>query len=383
MMSLLQVTSPLGVVLGYTLTFIVVKYGLTWKYSFIIQSIIYAVVVICLLFLPRLYFSNTLNCINPSNPDEEVKKEKKESKRTFQSLNVNELESLPNNAEGQLEVEDQKEINLNNTTDVVSIFQHFNKDDHQAENFWKNLCKLVRIKVFMLCVMAISTLLFISTIVQFWTSDYLKTVLLIDEDSTTIAFIITCITAPTIGILVGGGIVQKLGGYETKIALPVVCIYALCAVCSAIPVTQCNSLISFAICLWLFLFFGGCIVPNMIGIILSSLPNELKGAGNSVTAFFTHLIGFLPGPYFYGVLNKKMREKDYPRFAYGFCIIYSVMALFLIFAATFVRRCENNNKKLQSEELESNENRIKEAQISKSKSKPNTVEIEISVVKEV
>ncbi len=82
-----------------------------------------------------------------------------------------------------------------------------------------------------------------------------------------------------------GAIVQKMGGYETKQALNILGIYGIFAVLFSIFIIQFNSLIGFAAFLGLFLFFGWCIVPNLMGVILSSLPSELRASGNSATNF--------------------------------------------------------------------------------------------------
>ncbi len=112
--------------------------------------------------------------------------------------------------------------------------------------------------------MSVTTLLFISTAIVYWTSDYLEKVLLVPTHKILIVFIITCITAPSLGIVVGGCIVQKLGGYEAKHSITICFLFSLIAWILAIPIYWLE-FTGFAICLWLILFFGGSIIPNLMG----------------------------------------------------------------------------------------------------------------------
>jgi MFS family permease len=188
----------------------------------------------------------------------------------------------------------------------------------------------------MLCVVSGSTLLFVSTIIQYWTPYYLKKVLYVEESAVDIAFIVTCVTSPTLGILFGGFIIQKFGGYESKNCLNICCIFGIFCLVIAIPITQFDTIGGFATFLWIFLFFGGAIIPNIIGISLSTLPNELRGSANSSTNFFNNIIGFILAPILYGFISE--RTKSSPRFAYGFSVIYSVVPLFFMCLANYYRR---------------------------------------------
>lgn len=162
----------------------------------------------------------------------------------------------------------------------------------------------------------------------------------IDETVVFIAFVVSCVTAPTFGIIIGGYIVHKCGGYEGRKSLLICTLYGLCAFLTGIPIVFCNGILSFALFLWLFLFFGGSIVPNLTGIILSSLPNNLRAAGNSVTLFITTLIGFLPAPIVYGTIYEATKFTNAKRLAYGLIINYSVIALILITIGTIIRERE-------------------------------------------
>jgi hypothetical protein len=53
------------------------------------------------------------------------------------------------------------------------------------------------------CVFSLSSLFFVLTGIQFWISDYLRTVLDIPQQEVFVAFAVVSITGPTLGVLIG------------------------------------------------------------------------------------------------------------------------------------------------------------------------------------
>ena len=89
-------------------------------------------------------------------------------------------------------------------------------------------------------------------------------------------FISITISAPTLGVLLGGFAVHKVGGYETKKAMKVVLICTILAALCAIPIPLMKDLGWFIMFMWLFLFFGGGLMPGLFGVMIASVPTELK-----------------------------------------------------------------------------------------------------------
>ena len=77
---------------------------------------------------------------------------------------------------------------------------------------------------------------------------------------------------------------------------------SLFACCSAIPMPWIDDLVGVIVCLWLLLFFGGFIMPNLTGILLNSVPPKERAVANSVANFFYNLLGYLPAPFAYGLV---------------------------------------------------------------------------------
>jgi MFS family permease len=119
------------------------------------------------------------------------------------------------------------------------------------------------------------------------------------------------ITGPTVGVLVGGFMTTTcVGGYTNKKALTLCFFISLFACLSALPIPWINSLVGVVICLWLLLFFGGFIMPNLTGILLNSVPPKERAIANSVANFFYNLFGYLPAPFLYGLIVELTNKPD-------------------------------------------------------------------------
>lgn len=221
----------------------------------------------------------------------------------------------------------------------------------------------------MLCVVSISIFQFINAAIQYWMSDYLKLVMKYDDDSIFKAYVITCVSGPVSGIFVGGCVGQMFGGYHNRKSLLICCIFAFFAICCGIPITQVNTLTSFSVCLWLFLFFSGCLYPIIVGTSLSELPPKLRAAGQSLIVFLYTALGFLPAPAVYGVIYDSTSQ-THPRFALGFTILYSIAGLIILIIAAILREIkfrkaskniENNQAEIHTKKYDCNldENQIK------------------------
>lgn len=116
------------------------------------------------------------------------------------------------------------------------------------------------------------------------------------------AFGIVSITGPVAGVIVGGSVTTKMGGFASPKTLYTTCALAfLCFLCAA-PIPFINDFKLFNILLWLLLFSGGFILPPMTGIMLSTIDPQLKTTANSLANMIYNLGGYLPGPFIYGLI---------------------------------------------------------------------------------
>jgi MFS family permease len=306
MISLIQLGVPLGVVAGYYLT-AWLKGIKGWQFSFVVQGIAIASMSIVVLLIPSVYFSKSLTFKAKNKFNKEVFSESQhdmnESKQTMRALETG--------------------VNMS-----------FGK---KKTSRCSNISSILSQRVFLLCTLCLSSLFFIITVVQFWAPDYLKDVLLVDDEKKiNWSFIIVCVSSPTLGVAFGGLTSSKIGGYESKHSILLCLIFAICASLCAIPVTLVDSIVYFTLWLWLVLFFGGAIVPAMTGIIISSLPVEHRGSANSITSALTTLFGYLPAPFVYSEIYELTKAIN-PKIAFMCVMYYSFAGVILLSVAAYFR----------------------------------------------
>lgn len=112
--------------------------------------------------------------------------------------------------------------------------------DDEAQGLKKQFRLLMKNTEYVSLVMALSALFFVITGIQFWATEYYVNQLNQDEGMVQICFSVTVITAPVGGLIVGGIITTKLGGFEKKKAHMLVLGVSYCALLFSFPVTIFN-----------------------------------------------------------------------------------------------------------------------------------------------
>jgi len=154
-----------------------------------------------------------------------------------------------------------------------------------------------------------------------------------------ILFGILCLFGPTTGMVFGGIICSKIGGYvkSRSMAFVILCmaiasIISMCIACHEIMVL-------FIITGWSYLFAIGASIPPISGIIISCLDNNLRGDGFSFCNLLLNLLGSFPSSYTYSVLcdafeDKGIKEKY--KYAWMITMGYNFVGLlFVIIAGIF------------------------------------------------
>lgn len=84
-----------------------------------------------------------------------------------------------------------------------------------------------------------------------------------------------------------------------------------------------------AIFLWLLLFFGGFMTPQVVGIMLNSVEENKRISANSLAQLAFNLIGYLPAPTFYGFIAQIAGDENsrVPMACLLFTTVFTVSAL--------------------------------------------------------
>lgn len=246
-----------------------------------------------------------------------------------------------------------------------SLFEEYGEDQLSSSKHSKFI-EIITNPVYLCSCLSITSLLFISTAIIFWATDYFFNVLNSGKENVLPIFILISLTGPVLGIIIGGAVVQKLAkGYEGKHSIFFCLIFGICAFSSTIPVSFVENKYIFAIILWSVLFFGGAIIPNIQGIMISSLQPDLRAAGNSLSNILQNLFGFLPAPFVYGIIYEYSKSTQ-PKLAMIVVLSYSIIGVIFIGIAMIFRykyweefkkrglKSEENEK--EKEDLLENEN---------------------------
>lgn len=207
--------------------------------------------------------------------------------------------------------------------------------------------------------MGITSLIFVSTAIVFWSNDYCRNVLFAKQGEILSVFIIVCLSGPILGILAGGAVIDKFaGGYEGKHSLTYGLVFVSLAMASGLPVRVADTLYTFALILWGILFFGGASIPSIQGVMISSLKPDQRASGYSISNIFLNGLGFLPAPFLYGFIYELSKKND-PKLAMMVTLYSSAVgAVFIVLAMMYrLKHWDRLNEKTNNP-LEENEKLI-------------------------
>ena len=179
-------------------------------------------------------------------------------------------------------------------------------------------------------------------VIQFYADKYMEIVLNVDKNVKFIYFIVLCITGPILGILIVGFIMQKIGGYGSRNGMIfIIVLNVIASVVAMIFPATLNTFISLASA-WIYLFCLAAVSPLQGGVIIASLPKELKGNGYSINMFFLNGLGSFPSSYVFALICDYIRDNyDESNMRYRttmrIVMLYNFFGLLLIILAGIVR----------------------------------------------
>jgi len=369
-MGILHSVSALGVIIGYIFTGIVINFlseYLSWRFAIQIQGIFQIPVSLYFFFEKEEYINVDLN--SNENKDELaiITEEIDESISNMPSINQDKINKNPNkkndnnnlgNAVNEIKPDVKKyksqqrfntkqdmmkfneridrdvisniQMSLNNEIDKNIIimkkknsYASFNSrkakdkriDAIETSNIRK-YCGQVRDilcnPLYITTCMALCSIYFILTGIQFWMTIYLTDILGNDPIMVMIIFSFVSITAPLGGVLVGGTFADAYGGYRGKNALKALKLcsaFGVIAFIFAFPLGFLYSIIYITVLLWAFLFFGAAIVPVSTGIMVSSVRRDSQAASSSFSQLIFNLFGYFFSPILTGIIMDMFEDK--------------------------------------------------------------------------
>jgi len=160
--------------------------------------------------------------------------------------------------------------------------------------------------------------------------------------------------APLSGVVAGGAISTYYGGYHSKKTRESILVGGWICIACTIPIPWTDSFFTFGILIWLLLFFGGALLPPLTGIMLSTVPENMRGSANSMATLMYNMIGWMPSPFIYGLVSKLSGDETNEvksRLPFA-TILYSEFITVMLVTAVILRKLRQENLHLQLSKAE-------------------------------
>ena len=281
MQTFVQVANTIGHIFGYFI-FLLLG-GKQWKYGFLIESLSISSLVFIMILIPFKYYDK--NYINPEN-----------------------IQTKTDNDKDNNELQEKETI-------IKDI-----------------LCNIP----YILVTLYRGNRLFIWVAINFWYSDYLQNSLL-EKDPQVIfwSYSTTMVIASLIGNILGGVVINKIGGTKSKhiyVAMGVlqfICVvFGLCAPFS-------TSVLIFTILMSFYILINSAAGILSISASFAVMPKTLKGTATGIYSLVVNLIAFLPAPYAYAFIKNLFSDGTYIMII---LMLYGLFGVFEIMIADIYMR---------------------------------------------
>ena len=272
MMSTIPMVQTGGKMLGFLYHMIVGEEN--WSYGFVIQGSFLIFIGVVLTFFPNIYYSNNLK-------SKEKNKENKERISEFEY-----------------------------TERAKQIQKGGKESKSKTSQFFSDVYELVSNPIWSISMTGRALLFGITTTIHFWVSDYMKNVILIkDKKEVFMIYSIISILGPLGGVICNSFVNPLIGGYEKKKASYAAILLHLAEVICGMSMAFLRQKYYFLILTLLYFLFDSSVIGIINGINISSVRPEIKATGFSIANLVTHALCSGPGPYLYGVVNDKYKDK--------------------------------------------------------------------------
>ena len=336
MMSLLQMAFPVGMIIGYSINTLLGSEK--WKITLLIETISLFICNLFIIFIPKKYYSKKLCFKQHFDGLEKIKKKKKIKLRNKANQDLKLM-----NKDTNIGLTNPKN-RTNIETNRNSLFSDNNLEKIKNDDiftFKKKVKYIISNKIFISTILYKSINQFILSGLTFWLTDYLENIL--NEKNSfqrLYIYISTIVIGPIIGIALGGFIGSLTGGYEKKNSILAIFILQAISVTFSVFVPLVDNINLFTLYLTIFNTFMSSVIPVNTGLILWTLPKNLKGFGNGVGNLFTTIIGKFPSPFLYGYIQNKFNDYN-KKIGMHFLMKFSFLGEISLAFATYFRFKDN------------------------------------------
>ena len=375
-----------------TLVFMVTSYGRIvgawigtvifeneWKKAFMCCGLIFFVLSISLFVIPQKYYStkymfveqqkkitgNVVEKLVPtkSNEFDFLNSEDSKIKKDIENMNDIEYINDEKNSNKNPTIEIIKETEREgDTTDIIEdnlkkekLIYDYDNNENEEDKIFKSLSFISKLKIvllnecFMFSSLSRASIFFTFKIIHVFLKKYAFEALYYTNEITFFYYYsLTTILAPSLGSLIGGAICNKyLGGYESKSSIWLILFFGTTSVIFITlvrVVTDFNYLLAY---IFGYFFSVSAFLPTISGYIINSLHKELKGFGSSFDSLITNVLGKLPSPIIYGIINDRYKKEN-PKYAWDKSLmIFYLGTIFIYLTCLFKWRINNKKGKFK------------------------------------
>ena len=180
--------------------------------------------------------------------------------------------------------------------------------------------------------------LFIFVAINFWYSDYLQNSLMEKNPSVIFwSYSITMVIASLIGNILGGVIINKIGGTKSKHSYVAMGVLQFLCVLFGLFAPFTDSVKIFTILMSLYILINSASGIITISASFAVMPKTLTGTATGIYSLMVNLIAFLPAPYAYAFIKSIVGEGQYIMVV---LMLYGLFGCFEIMAADIYMRAK-------------------------------------------
>jgi len=267
-----------------------------------------------------------------------------------------------------------KDIKARKENESETIFEYLKKDKNKEKKnhlskFFSEVSELLSNPIWVISMIGRALLFGIVTTLNYWVSDYMKTVLDMDKTKVFFTYTLISVIGPLGGIVCNSFVNPLIGGYDKKHAALAVILLHLAEVSCGLAMSILRTKMTFFVLTLFYFLFDASVIGIINGIIITSSRPELKATGFSIANLVTHALCSGPGPFLYGYINDKFKVYPDPELNKG-RIVYKgagMLALMIIcagvvpiFVTMAIIRYRKFNEKEKKEELKEEKEESKE-----------------------
>mmetsp|Transcript_45104 Transcript_45104/g.111844 ORF Transcript_45104/g.111844 Transcript_45104/m.111844 type:complete len:607 (+) Transcript_45104:76-1896(+) len=162
---------------------------------------------------------------------------------------------------------------------------------------WQMAKELWRSKVYVYVLLCLTSIFFVVSGIQYWVTILLTSYFRMDPGTVVMTFALVSATGPLLGVLAGGWLVDRVGGYSNHVrCLRVLANYTVVGVALAAAICVVESALVVVILIWLLLFVGGAVLAPATGVLLTAVPLRVRAFASAISMMAYNLLGYCLAP---------------------------------------------------------------------------------------